>query len=193
MKIPDQSALHLLTNRYIFEEIHQIKAFFVSLFSGLANELPAAHLSSIHPASQGVKISKGNELEQCPYQVLDIVRDFDKISGFNIRILNWWGRGLFILVFIGGNNKRLMQDKELALKLHHHGYLLAKTSSSWDYKSMIDEGHLVSVPPLKEVEDHLRQYHYLQLVKKIPYSKDFSSLKRALAAEVEHILKFYKG
>lgn len=193
MKYLDQTAVELLNDRLIFEQIHELKSFFVSLFSELANEIPSSYLSSIHETSLGTKISKGNELERCPYQVLDIVRDFDKDKGFNIRLLNWWGRGLYIFVFMGKNNKNLLKSNDFISAMQFHGYLVAKTSSPWDYKKMIDGGNLEPIDPLHQLQLHLDRYHYLQLTKKIIYSEEYDYLKKALKEQVEHILFFYEG
>ena len=123
--------LDLISNPQIFIEIHNTKKLFVNLFTDLANELENEYLTSIYKASKGVKVSQGNELAKCPYQVLDIFRNFDKDNGHNIRILNWWGHGLFVFVYFG---------KELALDniaqgfspFIKEGYILAKGKSPWD-------------------------------------------------------------
>src|SRR5690606_5112965 len=154
MTILDQEDLYLLNNRSVFEKIHHLKSFFVSLFSELANELPSRELQTIHAASLGIKISKGNELQHCPYQVLDIIRDFNKERGFNIRILNWWGRGLFIFVFLGKDNDKLITDLNFLSGMVFHGYLLAKSVSPWDYKEMIDKGNLESLSRPDQLNDH---------------------------------------
>lgn len=191
MKEIDQKAIQLLNNRKIFEEIHELKSAFIALFSALANGLSPEDLRTFHPGSQGLKITKGNELQHCPYQVLDIIRDFDKEKGFNIRILNWWGRGLFVIVFFGRNNKRILKDVDFLSGMHFHGYLLAKTASPWDYKSMIDEGNLGTIHHSSHLADHINQFHYTQLVKKITYPKDYDTLQTKLNEEVMQILNFY--
>jgi hypothetical protein len=193
MKYLDQSTTELLNNRLLFEEIHQLKATFINFFAELANDISLDYLLSVHDASQGVKISKGNELEHCPYQVLDIVRDFDKDGGFNIRILNWWGRGLFVMVFMGHNNRQLSSGSSFVSSMQYHGYLLAKTSSPWDYKRMIDEGQLEVITSRHLLNLHLDRFKYLQLAKKMDYTADFHELKMRVKEQVDHILKYYGG
>ena len=189
MKKLDKAAIRLLNNRDLFEEIHQLKADFVTLFSELANEFPAIELMAIHPSSKGTKVSKGNELQNCPYQVLDIIRDFDKHHGFNIRVLNWWGRGLFIFVFFGEHNEKI--QVALLRNMQLQEYLWSKTSSPWDYKNMIDGGNLETIDPgMSDILLH--RFHYLQLVKRIPYGEDFPSLKSLLKEQVDQILNFYR-
>ena len=193
MKYLGQSNKQLLNNRGLFEEIHQLKSFFVRLFSELANEISLDFLSSAHASSQGAKISKGNELEHCPYQVLDIVRDFDKSNGFNIRILNWWGRGLFVIVYGGNQNLRLIQNVEFLSGMRQRGYMLSKTSSPWDYKRMIDEGHAHELPTQDGLMLHVNQFKYFQILKRMDYTVDSCELKSVLKDELEHVLKYYVG
>lgn len=193
MKYLEQSNTQLLNNRKLFEEIHQLKSFFIRLFSELANDIALGSLSSAHAASQGLKISKGNELEHCPYQVLDIVRDFDKGKGFNIRILNWWGRGLFVIVFAGNHNSSLTQNPDFLASMRQRGYLLAKTSSPWDYKRMIDESQTEVIPSEDGLMVHVNLFKYFQILKRMDYLPDPYELKTRLKDQVEHILKYYIG
>jgi len=191
MKHLAQSDTQLLNNRRLFEEIHQLKSFFIHLLSELANEIALDFLSSAHTASQGVKISKGNELEHCPYQVMDIVRDFDKNKGFNIRILNWWGRGLFVIVFTGNDNPKLIQNDRFLTSVRQKEYLLTKTSSPWDYQRMIDQGRAEVIPSEEGLKVHLHQFRYFQILKKVDWNPDAHELKTRLKEQVEHILKYY--
>jgi hypothetical protein len=189
----DQSAIHLLNNRFLFEEIHRLKSLFIQLFSDLANEIQTEDLLAVHSSSQGMKISKGNELANCPYQVLDIMRDFDKEKGFNIRLMNWWGRGLYIFVYLGKNNERLVETPHFISRIQSNGYLMSKTSSPWDYQEMIDEGKVGPVLPFNELSLYLRDGSFLQLVKKIDYPEDLEAIEATLRREVAHILKYYAG
>lgn len=191
MSTLDKIPVHLLTNAAMFEEIHQAKSAFVMLYSALANELSPEGLSEVHPASQGYKISKGNELQRCPYQVLDIIRDFDPDFGFNIRLLNWWGRGMYIFLFFGRINRRIFSSPNLVDDLLKQEYFLARTSSPWDYTSIIDLGETSPIRQGSEVEGHIRKFGHLQLVKKIDYTRDFPSLKQRLREQVLIILNLY--
>lgn len=124
----------------------------------LGNSISNEELSLIHQLSKGKKISKGNDLLGFPYQVLDLVRDFDPEFGLNIRVLNWFGNGLFLLIYHGlGNNlpPRPLLEMDFAFSL---------TESPWDYPEMIlnnsvskktDAWHLVQSKPivwLKELQ-----------------------------------------
>lgn len=118
--------LHILEDENLFLGIHRLKTQFVSLFSGIANQISDQELAIFHPAAQGSKITKGNELQHCPYQVLDLVRNFDKKEGFNIRFLNWWGNGLYVLVFFGSERP---PKKEVFNGYQQHGFETCITGS----------------------------------------------------------------
>lgn len=188
----DQSKIHLLDNRSLFEDIHRLKSFFTQLFSDLANEIPTSDLLAAHPSSQGVKISKGNELAHCPYQVLDIVRDFNKDKGLNIRVLNWWGRGLYVLVYLGKYNPKLFGNPHFLSQMQSLDYLMSEALSPWDYQGMIDEGRVSPIPPF-ELISHLSELPCLQLIKKIPYPEDLATLRVTLNEQIRLILKYYVG
>src|SRR5690606_11664825 len=127
----------------------------------------------------------------CPYQVLDIIRDFDKEFGFNIRILNWWGRGLFIFVFFGRHNRKFFSDAGWFPEMQQQGYSLTNTSSPWDYKTIIDLGNMSPMVQESQVIIHIERHRHLQLVKKIAYTEDYLSLKRCLREQVLKILNLY--
>jgi cation transport ATPase len=113
-------ALPLILDHTYFEKIYSIKSSFIRLFSHLGNRLSSLDLERVHRVYKGIKITKGNELRHCPYQVLDLVRDFDKNNGFNIRVLHWWGRGMFVNILLG-------QEKTCLVNYHIlPGYLKEK-------------------------------------------------------------------
>lgn len=191
MKHLDQSAINLLSNRLVFEEIHQLKSFFTLLFSEVANGIPLSVLTKTHSGSQGTKISKGNELQQCPYQVLDIIRDFDYETGFNIRLLNWWGRGLYVFVFVGKNNKKLRPKAPFLPAMRDEGFRLTKTNSLWDYPKIIDHGCMESTTAPDQIEHHVSEFNHVQMVKQIAYSADYDLLMDSLSTQVRLILDLY--
>lgn len=192
MKSLDPAVIRLILNRSVFEEIHQLKSCFITLFSDLANEISTHELLEVHATSQGIKITKGNELQHCPYQVLDIIRDFDKDKGLNIRIMNWWGRGLFIFVFLGKNNDKARDTSRFIFNMDLSGFMLSRTSSPWDYKNMIDGGSLQAIGPALQIDEHLKKLSHIQFVKKLDYPENFLSLKLSLKAHVVQILNFYR-
>lgn len=192
MKELSPRTLKLLNDRSVFEEISNLKLFFVSVFSQVGNDFSTNDILQIHPGSKGLKISRGNELLSCPYQVLDIVRDFDMNKGFNIRILNWWGRGLFVFVFFGYENRFLIEDSRFLSWLQHHEYLLAKSGSAWDYEQIIDKNQTEPIHGAIQLTTHLRHFPFTQFVKRMYYPDDRQTLQSLLKDQIWEILKFYK-
>ncbi|MDN3667849.1 hypothetical protein QWY93_00645 [Echinicola jeungdonensis] len=181
-------SLDLLKDKRLFQEIHQTKNFFIQLFSELANALPEEKLLKVHEKSKGKKISKGNELEHCPYQVLDLVRDFDKKQGFNIRLLNWWGHGIFMLLYYGVEN---IPDKPKYTSLVERGYEVTQTGSPWEYKQIINDHRREALPSMDRLNAHVNQYHHVQLIKPLPYHNNYQELRQMLFEELNQVINFH--
>jgi hypothetical protein len=158
------SLLSITRERELFEKISAAKSLFVTLFSEVGNQVGLVDLNEIHPDQKGMKISKGNELQQCPYQVLDIIRDFNKESGLNIRVLHWWGRGLFLQLYFGRMHP-FLQTPGLE-KLAQSRFYLCK-ADRWNYQKIIDEQHLEPFDT-QNLPNHLLHYSHLQLLKSLP-------------------------
>ena len=179
--------LKLLSDKEVFVSIHETKRQFKELFIEISNGLENRKLKDIYPNNKGVKVSMGNELQKCPYQVLDIFRDFDKKRGHNIRVLNWWGHGLYLFVFFG---KELAKETiEAQDYFRKGGFSLAIGSSPWDYAKMINL-------PFKQDEvnigDHLLKFGYLQWYKEIELESDLDKLKDSISAELDQIFHFHR-
>jgi hypothetical protein len=182
--------LKLLNDKNIFEAIHETKGQFKALFADISNGLENRILTDIYASSKGVKISMGNELQKCPYQVLDIFRDFDKKTGHNIRILNWWGHGLYIFVFFG---------KELAIEtLNDQNYFqkldfrLANGSSPWDYSNILKLPLNTKSIAYKDIETHLLKYGYLNWYKEIKLNADMDKLRLEISDQLDQIFHFHR-
>src|SRR5690606_26208554 len=83
-------------------------------------------------ASRGIKLSKGNDLSGYPYQVLDLIRDFDTKNGLNIRVLNWFGHGLYLFVLFGKNH-----PKAPLIKLTGENWSFDLSSTPWEYSETL--------------------------------------------------------
>lgn len=137
-----ERAWQVAGQRDLFDEIHRYKSLYEDILYGVANRLMATGEAKELPGFRGCKVSKGNELEHCPYQVLDVGRDFDPESGFNIRVLHWWGRGTFVFLFIGYASplySSIWEDPAFGV-LRANGYRRANANSLWHYKQILDEG-----------------------------------------------------
>ncbi|GEO21763.1 hypothetical protein CQA01_22970 [Cyclobacterium qasimii] len=189
-KAPFDQLLKLTKDREIFQNISQAKKEFVAILSLVGNGVTYDKLDGIHENHKGIKISQGNELQNCPYQVLDIVRDFDINLGLNIRALHWWGRGAYLLVYLGTDHPMLQVPYRLLQWIKNNSYDLTNTKL-FDYKQIIDEGQIVSSEKLelKQLIDHLSSGKPFQIIKEIPV-KDKLSLEKHLGKEVEKVLNW---
>ena len=129
-----EEALAIYKNKALFEEIHKAKISALSVLENVSKRIDLNELAQMHTVHKGVKISKGNELEHCPYQVLDVVRDFDPDKGLNIRLLHWWGYGMFLFVLLG--KEYLGKDglEKLQFSEAFRGFVLSKVPAPFDYK-----------------------------------------------------------
>lgn len=114
---------------------NQLKADFLSLFESVANSVSNEALIEFFPGSKGKKISKGNQLDGFPYLVLDLIRDFNLQSGCVLRLVSWWGRGLYFCVFTGA------QLQLPATYFLGEGFHLGKIETPWDLSELILPGN----------------------------------------------------
>lgn len=187
---PTKLNLGLLANTEIFASIHDTKKQFKELFTEISNGLENSKLTDFYPRNKGVKLGMGNELEKCPYQVLDIFRDFDKSIGHNVRILNWWGHGLYILVFFG---KDLAADTLPSQNYFiKHGFNLSKGSSPWDYARILDPSIDRTYAIEIDIEMHLSKFGYLLWYKEIQLEEELNQLKLKVSDELNQIFHFHR-
>lgn len=118
-------------NADIFKQQNFLKTQFKAVFENVGNSLSREELLKISSRAKEFKLSKGNDLLGFPYQVLDLIRDFDPENGVNIRILNWFGNGLYITVLLG-KNRRNPIDELVSL-----GFSFGLSENQWDYPDLI--------------------------------------------------------
>ncbi len=111
---------------------NKLKADFLDLFEQVGNTFSNKKLTSFFANSKGKKISKGNQLHGFPYLVLDFVRDFNLDSGCNIRLVSWFGHGLFCCVYFG---KNVSHASDLFLE---SGFQLGREDKPWDLKLQLE-------------------------------------------------------
>lgn len=183
-----EELLSITKNKLLFEKISEAKKRFTHIFAEVANQISIDSLSKAHQNHRGIKISKGNELQQCPYQVLDVFRDFDLSEGCNIRILHWWGRGLFVLLFFGKTHTCLRNSQKLIEWASLHEYQVS-LSDLWAYGEIIDEKKVQESKNFspEKISDHLINFSHLQLIKAIPVF-DRETTRNEIKKELENIL-----
>lgn len=187
-----EDALAIYKNKALFEEIHQAKMSALRLLENVSNRIDLNELAEMHAGHKGVKISKGNELEHCPYQVLDVVRDFDPTRGLNIRLLHWWGYGMFLFVLLGKDYLGKEALEKLLFSEPLRGFVVSKVPTPFDYKRILEEAEQAGFKnPVGEDLSSLAEGR-IQLVKKIPYEDDFMLLENRLVTEITQLFPQFR-
>ncbi len=182
--------MELIADPQLFQDIHVTKSFFVNMLTALGNQLSKAELERWHEPSNGIKVSQGNSLQQCPYQVLDIIRDFDPETGLNIRVLNWWGRGLFLFIFLGNLAARkllLVSKSPLTSYFYDNEYLISLAESPWDYKGMVIQNQIALARGFQDWESLIEKGKHFQALKKLPFGNTALATQTVLLREITRL------
>ncbi len=177
--------LQLLRDKDLFLKISDQKDLFIQLFSELGNHFPAQKLSLIHTDSRGCSTSKGNQLENCPYQVLDLIRDFDPVSGLNIRILNWWGHGLYVFILYGSHTARHYQK---VIEILKEEFFISLTGNPWAYSQMVMNDQNKEEWNLSK---HLAEYQHVQLFRPMEISESVAETLKLLIKTIGKLLDYH--
>ncbi|MCH7403006.1 hypothetical protein ACFOUP_09815 [Belliella kenyensis] len=156
--------LNIIGQKELYEQIHAQKQLFIDLFTDIANEFPQSLLKSFTTDSKGTKISQGNNLNGTPYQVLDLIRNFNPDTGFNIRVLNWWGYGLYVILHLGHERINISKLENFFEK---DKYYLGKGNGSFDYR-----GHFLNFIKInsENIKNHPKKNQNLVIFKKIAWN-----------------------
>ncbi|AFL84826.1 hypothetical protein Belba_2261 [Belliella baltica DSM 15883] len=174
--------IDFVQDKLTFEKIQIQKSIFIKIFTEIANLFPQSKLEEIHKRAKGSKVSNGMNLENCPYQVLDLIRDFDATKGYNIRILNWWGHGLYIFIQFGREIITLYENTIFEnLSEFHIGTFL----DPFDYKSIITTKKKLTKTNFKNC---LKDSQTVILHKKISYLSSQARLQEVLLENINLIL-----
>jgi len=160
---------------------NKLKGAFWKLFSELGNSEIAKEIGGFHTPNKGIKLTKGNDLLGFPYHVLDIIRDFESENGLNIRILNWFGHGMYLFILFGKNNPLASTNFYF-----ENSFKYSLSPTPWDYPELILSDNYTENPDCELIKNST--YH--QWFKHIPLeeSDDFS-LK--LEDELKKISDFF--
>jgi hypothetical protein len=172
--------LELWLNQALLIRQNQLKADFLSLFEDVANSVTNEELKLFFPEAKGKKISKGNQLDGFPYLVLDLVRDFDLHSGCVLRLVSWWGHGLYFCVFFGANLPKVFTEHFLT-----EGFSLGITDCPWELTELILPGN--SSNSLEEIKS--RKVGFQLWFKEVKLQPNRESNKLLLEKEIREILK----
>ncbi len=174
--MPQELDVELWLNQSLIQRQNQLKADFLALFEQLGNSFTNAELAQFFSNSKGKKISKGNQLQGYPYLVLDLIRDFDLDSGCSIRLVSWFGHGLFCCVFFG---KNLKFPPEPFL---NGGFHLGDPNTPWDLPTQIE--WLKKSKPTQDLEQGATLW-----IKEIPLPADNNQGLQLVKEEVNKILQ----
>lgn len=169
--------ISLSENRALFLHVKAQSDLVLDIFQELASSFSQEYLLTIHPGSKGTKVSKGFRLEGCPYEVLDIVRDFDPITGFNVRILQWWGHGSYIFWLLGTESAEKWKWKIQSLE----GYHVSTFPNPWDYKNILQPEFQASPG---EFENFRSNSGFFQFFKKIEQKEAPNLFLNQLKSEI---------
>ncbi|WP_111669432.1 hypothetical protein [Algoriphagus litoralis] len=170
--------LHLWLNKALIQQQNQLKNQFQLIFEAIGNSFSLAEFQKISPKSRGVKLTKGNDLLGFPYQVLDLIRDFDPNHGANVRILNWYGNGLFITVRLGKNRENPISA------LVSKGFSFGLSENQWDYPDLIlNKNTTQSASKIKAWK-----YGFYHWIKEFEAKTNPDELKENLELELKKII-----
>ncbi|MBN3583526.1 hypothetical protein JYB64_14090 [Algoriphagus aestuarii] len=153
--------LDLWKDQELFKKQHRLKLQFWEILSLIAEGISDQSLSEISKKHKSIKLSRGNDLLGMPYHVLDIIRDFDPVDGLNIRVLNWFGTGIYLFLIMGKKKYEVTSSFPL-----ENNFFLSLTDSPWDYPGMILENQKTKTPK----KEHLTKENHLVWFKEIPIS-----------------------
>lgn len=170
--------LNLWLNADLIQRQNLLKKQFIAVLENVANAFSSDDFRGISPKSRGIKISKGNDLLGFPYQVLDLIRDFDRENGVNIRLLNWLGNGFYISILLGKNRRNPIQE------FQNLGFSFGLSENQWDYPDLI-LNHNLTEDVNKIRNTRLEFYHWIREFKVDPEPSIFQD---NLKIEIKKIL-----
>lgn len=147
--------LQLWLNEDLIRRQNFLKNQFIHIYREVGNALLNHNLKGLSPNPASPKISRGNDLNGLPYQVLDLIRDFDPLEGANIRLLNWFGVGCFITLLLGKNT-----SNPVSLLLQED-FLFGLSENQWNYQDLILKRNQTD-DPLVIANTNLGFHHWIK-------------------------------
>jgi len=161
----------ILTKRVIIDKVyHLLGNLSESQKMVLENEKDRLPLPVVESTP---KIAKGESYRHLPYVLLDHPRCFDAENTFAIRTLFWWGNFFSMTLQLSGTYKQLMEEQLCKNKnlLDQQHFYICIHESPWQHHFEKDNYIAVSGLTQKEMEDIIRQKHFVKLAVKIPLDK----------------------
>jgi hypothetical protein len=111
-----------------------------------------------------------------------LIRDFDLRNGLNIRVLNWFGNGLYIFVLIGKESHYSQKDFFVQNNFH-----LGLSSSPWSYSELIDLQLFTDKITLNEIEN----LAFFQWFRHIEIETNLEDIQEKITVEIKKILNSF--
>lgn len=168
-----------------FHHFHEQVKIIQDVFTVIANHFPQEKLKEYFIQAKGCKLSKGYQLEFLPYQILDIVRDFDPLTGFNIRLLNWWGNGFYVFLTYGSQIKHQYKN---VWKSKFDDFQISFTETPFDYPKVEKNSLILNE---KNITLAINSSNQLQIWKKLNISEDPGTTSKMISQILSDILKLH--
>lgn len=169
--------LELWLNAELIQQQNLLKSQFIAVFEKVGNAFSIEDFYRISTKSRGIKLSKGNDLLGFPYQVLDFIRDFDSNNGVNIRLLNWFGNGLYFAVYLGKNRRNPF------FEFLEMGFSFGLSENQWDYGDLILNKNLT----VEKSEINGKDFEFYHWIKELKVDNEPDMLQQNLSLEMKKI------
>ena len=135
------------------------------------------------------KISRGENYESLPYQILDFPARFTQEDTFAFRTMFWWGNFFSVTLLLGGESVQKFRHK-LIQSIDHlldNNTYLGIGTSPWEHHFRSDNCKILEGEDKKLMHD----LEFLKLSKKIPLN-EWKNLKLLSPKFLETILNLLK-
>ncbi len=145
-----------ITNK-IMQAFSEIETEMKSIYPILSQKV------SFAPIKTSSKISKGENLKNLPFLMLDFPKQFEQTNIFSFRLLFWWGKGFTLFLHLKNDNlKGILKQISTNQHLCRNNYRFAIDGDEWEHDLDTENYHKL---------DELKN------LKKIPYIKIAIPLK----------------
>ncbi|MEN2282724.1 hypothetical protein AAGF08_11350 [Algoriphagus sp. SE2] len=178
--------LKLWRDNSFFKRQHRLKLQFWEILSRVAENISDKSLQKIRSKHKSKKLSRGNDLLGMPYHVLDIIRDFNPKSGLNIRVLNWFGNGLYLQILTGNENSEKVYNF-----LYENSFFYGMTDSPWDYPGLILENQKTNSPDINQFSKEELQVWLKEIKIEGDESEIIKTISQNISALIEQFSKIF--
>jgi hypothetical protein len=164
----------------------------LALLHRIGNSLQSIQHPSQLAVSNQYKISKGENFELMPYQVLDFPQIADANFPFLLRTVVWWGHHISIQFFF---NKEFFSPSTLfAIMQKTSGYRMLTGNNLWQQNSL--HADFVEIPDNKKIMEKLiAQLSHLKISRTISFG-EIERLEEEIIKDLEmvyHTIKVQLG